>query len=67
MFGMKDVIDEDKLVKGIAEVVIPALAVAARAVAREAIREVIREVAGMGVAVTLVVNPKKAGESAPRE
>lgn len=55
MFGMKDIIDEEKLVKGIAEVVIPALAVAARAVVREALQEA----AGMGATVTVTVNGKK--------
>ena len=56
MFGViKDIIDEEKLVKGIAEVVIPALAVAAQAVMREAVREM----AGMGATVTITVNGKK--------
>jgi hypothetical protein len=56
MFGMKDIIDEEKLVKGIAEVVIPTLAVAAQAVMREAMREM----AGMGATITVTVNAKKA-------
>jgi len=60
---MKDIIDEDRLVKGIAEVVIPALAVAAQSVAREAIREL----TGMGVTVSVTVNGKKVEESAPKE
>jgi hypothetical protein len=61
VFGMKDIIDEEKLVKGIAEVVIPALAVAARAVAREALQEL----AGMGVTVTITVNGKREPQQDP--
>ena len=35
MFGLKDLVDEDKLVRGLAELVVPALAQAAKEVVRE--------------------------------
>ncbi len=52
MLGLKDLVDEDKLAKGMAEVVIPSLAKAARELLDRALAW------AEGVSVTVALNPK---------